>query len=104
MSMEFEGNVGSADGAVVYSSKQDLSDYPEHIIQCTVGTLNVLVSLDGSNFVAVAVDDMTVAPMVQVLTVAAGKVVRLRMRVRAIRLTQNGTTASNGRILHSEGS
>jgi len=104
MSLSIEGTAGVNANDVVYKSSQSMEEYPEHIIQCTAGTLNVLVTLDGTNYVAVAVDIMTAAPVTQSMTVGAGAVGRLRMRVKGIQLTQNGATASDGRILHSSGS
>lgn len=103
--LSYAGTIGANSGDVIYVSKQDLNDYPEHIIQETNGgALSVEVTLDGSTWTAVAVDIMSAAPVTQAMTIGANEVGRLRMRVKGVRVLQSGATASDATILHSEGS
>lgn len=98
------GTVGVNDNDVVYTSP-DVSMYSTHSIECTVGTVDIQVTLDGTNWnttqAAVLLhDDVTTGGGVKVLTIAAGKIGSLKGKYKNIRILQNGATASNCRIFH----
>ena len=102
--LDLLGTVGVNDNDVVYTSP-DVSAYNVHIIECTAGTVDIQVSVDGTNFntthAAVLLhDDVTLAGGVFVVTIASGKVGILRGKYRKIKILQNGATASNARGGH----
>lgn len=99
------GAAGTNDNDIVYTSG-DVSTYNTHYIECTAGTVDIQVSLDGTNFnntqAAVLLhDDVTTGGGVKILTIASGKVGILKGKFKKIKVLQNGATASNARIAHT---
>jgi len=102
--LPFTGVAGVNDNDVVYTST-DVSMYNVHIIEATAGTVDIQVSVDGTNFNALQAavllhDDVTTGGGVKVLTMASGKIGILTGKYNAIRVLQNGATASNARGGH----
>lgn len=98
------GAQGTNDNDVVYTSP-DVTPFGTHTIECTVGTVDIQVTLDGTNWnttqAAVLLhDDVTTGGGVKVLTIAAGKVGILRGKYKNIRVLQTGAVASNCRVFH----
>lgn len=103
--LPFLGAAGTNDNDVVYTSG-DISSYNYHVIECTAGTVDVQISVDGTNWnttqVAVQLlDDVTTGGGIKSLTIASGKVGIISGKVKAMRILQNGATASNARGGHS---
>lgn len=99
--LQFTGAAGAADNAVIYLSP-DVSAYNVHYIEATAGTIDVDVSLDGTNWIAAvaAVSLVTTTPTTRVVEAAAGVCLELRGKFKAIRVLQKGAVASNARGAH----
>lgn len=102
--LNFTGSAGTNDNDVVYTSN-DISMYNVHYIEGTAGTVDIQVSVDGTNFnttqAAVLLhDDVTTGGGVNVLTIASGKIGVLRGKYKKLRILQNGATGSNARGAH----
>lgn len=98
------GTQGTNDNDVVYTSA-DVTPYGSHSIECTVGVVDIQVTLDGTNWnttqAAVLLhDDVTTGGGIKVLTIAAGKIGLLTGKFKNIRVLQNGAVASNCRVFH----
>lgn len=102
---DFAGVLTAADNAVVYTSG-DVSHINQHIIECTAGTIDIEVSVDGANYNATPVavylaDDVTVGGgITRVVSIAVGKIGILDGKFRRIRIKQNGAVGSNCRGAH----
>jgi len=101
---DFTGAAGTNDNDVVYTSG-DVSSYNQHVIEATAGTVDIQVSVDGTNWnttpAAVLLhDDVTTGGGVLSASIASGKVGILKGKYKKIRLLQNGATASNARGAH----
>lgn len=98
-------NVSTSDNTVLYTSN-DVSMYNYHVIECTAGTVDVFVSVDGTNFLSVAasvelINDVTTGGGIKSIDIAtADGAGILRGKFRKIRVLQKGTTASNIRGFH----
>lgn len=101
--LEFTGAVGTNDNDTVYTSP-DISMYDTHYIEGTAGTVDVQVSVDGTNFnttpAVVQLHDAT-ASATYSATIASGKLGILRGKYKAIKILQNGATAANARGAHT---
>jgi len=95
----FTGAAGTNDNDLVYTSP-DVSVYNTHYIECTAGTVDLEVTLDGTNWnttpPAVLLHDAT-AVGTYIATIASGKIGILKMKVKKFRIRQNGATAANAR-------
>lgn len=95
----FVGAIGTNDNDLVYTSP-DVSAYNSHFIECTAGTVDLEVTLDGTNWnltpPAVLLHDAT-AVGTYIATIASGKIGILKMKVKKFRIRQNGATPSNAR-------
>ena len=100
-STAFTGAAGTNDNDIIYTS-EDISTFNEITIEATAGTVDIEVSLDGTNYnatpVAVLLADATAVGTYN-LTITAGKIGILRMHVKKFRIRQNGAVASNARGL-----
>lgn len=100
-STAFTGAAGTNDNDIIYTSP-DVSAFNEIAIECIAGTVDLEVSLDGTNFnatpPAVLLADATAVGTYS-LTIANGKIGILRMHVKKFRIRQNGATAANARGL-----
>lgn len=99
--LEFIGVAGVSDNDVVYTSP-DVSAYNVHYIEATAGTIDVDVSLDGTNWIpaVAAVSLVTTTPATRVVEAASGVCLELRGKFKKIRVNQKGATASNARGAH----
>jgi hypothetical protein len=99
--LEFTGVAGVSDNDVIYTSP-DVSGYNVHYIECTAGTIDVDVSLNGTNWIAAVagVSLVTTTPGTRVIDAASGVCLEIRGKFKAIRVLQKGATASNARGAH----
>lgn len=99
--LEFTGQAGTNDNDVVYTSP-DVSAYNRHYIECTAGTIDVDVSLDGTNWIpAVAgVSLVTTTPATRVVEAASGVCLEISGKFKKLRVLQKGAVASNARGAH----
>jgi len=98
------GTQGVSDNDIIYTSP-DISAYSSHSIEGTVGTVDIQVTLDGTNWnttqAAVTLhDDVTTGGGIKVLTIAVGKIGLLKGKFKNIRILQSGAVASNCRVFH----
>lgn len=93
------GAAGVSDNDLVYTSP-DVSLYNTHYIECTAGTVDIEVTLDGTNWnttpAAVLLHDAT-AVGTYAADIASGKLGQLKMKVKKFRVRQKGATAANAR-------
>lgn len=99
--LEWAGIAGAADNAVIYTSP-DVSAYNVHYVEATAGTIDVDVSLDGTNWIAAiaGVSLITTTPATRVVEAASGVCLEIRGKFKKIRVNQKGATASNARGAH----
>ena len=92
-----QSGTGTNDNDVLFTSG-NLSAYNVHMIQSTVGVVDVEVSLDGTNYTPaakIALEDMASAtPATRVLVTVVNQVYMLRGKYKNIRLVQNGATGA----------
>lgn len=91
---------GVNDNDILFTSP-DVSEYNTHYIESTVGTVDLEVSLDGTNWntaspPAVLLHDATAVGTYS-LTIGANKIGILNMKVTKFRVRQNGATAATAR-------
>ena len=98
-------NASAVENTVLYTSN-DISSYNYHVFECTAGTVDFYVSVDGTNFSAVAasveaLNDVTTGGGIKIITLpTASGVAVLRGKFRKLRIIQDGTTISNVRGFH----
>jgi hypothetical protein len=99
--LEFTGVAGVSDNDVIYTSP-DVSGYNVHYIECTAGTIDVDVSLNGTNWIAAVagVSLVTTTPGTRVIDAASGVCLEIQGKFKRIRVLQKGATASNARGAH----
>lgn len=100
--LSWTGTQGEADNAVVYLSG-DVSDYDTCIIECMAGTVDVDVSLDGTNWITtVAARSLkATAQTTFVTSIASGGAIEIAGHYKLIRVLQAGATPSNARGAHA---
>lgn len=100
--LEFTGAAGGADNAVIYTSG-DVSMYNTHYVQATAGTVDVDVTLDGTNWIAAVAGRSLVATAstTHVVDAASGVCLEIKGKFKKIRVLQKGATASNARGAHA---
>lgn len=96
------GTAGTNDNDVVYTSN-DITTYNTHYVECTAGTIDVDVSLDGTNYIAAVagVSLVTTTPATRAIDAASGVCLRIEGKFKKLRVNQKGATASNARIAHT---
>lgn len=96
------GSAGTNDDDVVYTAN-DVSMYNTHYVECTAGTIDVDVSIDGTNWIAAVVgrNIVTTGVFTQVNEAASGVCLEIKGKFRKLRVNQKGATASNARIAHT---
>ena len=89
-----EGIAGTGDNAVVMEIV-DAERFEEFSLMSTAGAMDVLISLDGTNFTTapLSLADLGAADTTPVLVTAANRLYRFRGTFKAIRVQQNGGTA-----------
>lgn len=97
------GKAGTNDNDVVYISGE-IGDFTRHYIEATAGTVDVDVTLDGTNWIqGVAGRDVTgTTATTLAVTAASGTMLEIIGRFRGLRVLQNGATASNARVAHGK--
>lgn len=91
---------GAADNDILFTAL-NLDPYSTHIIHATAGTVDVEITIDGTNWTdsatnPVALEDAhATAHGTYVLTIAPGKVGIFRGKVSGLRVRQNGATAAS---------
>lgn len=94
----YEGGIGvNANDVVVQTG--DVSAYDSFSVMTTAGAVQVLASLDGTNYATapLAMKDMgatTAAGGVEVIVTAANRIYTFRGNFRNLQVTQNGATAA----------
>lgn len=98
------GTAGTNDNDVVYTSI-DISEYSRHYVESTAGTIDVDVSLDGTNWIAAVVgrNIVTTGVFTQVGEAASGICLEINGVYKKLRVNQKGASASNARISHGIG-
>lgn len=93
---------GTGDNTVLFTSG-DLSSFNVHMIQSTVGIVDVEASLDGVNYspaAKIALEDMaSTSPSTRVLVTVVDQIYMLRGKYKNIRLVQNGATAATATMV-----
>lgn len=94
----YTGGVGvNANDVVIQSG--DVSSYDTFMLQSTAGAMQVLVSLDGTNYstAPLSLQDMGATTTTPVLLTAANRTYGFRGKFAALKVTQNGATGvANG--------
>lgn len=100
--LKYSGLTGVNDNDVILTSG-DVSDYDQFTLQSTAGAMDVLVSLDGTNFSTVhlaLLDQGSTTPTTAVLVTAANRTYSFAGNFALVRILQNGATAvANGCLL-----
>jgi hypothetical protein len=100
--VSFTGSIGTNDNDVVYTSG-DISGFTKHYIEATAGTIDVDVSVDGTNYIAAVagVSLTTTTPATRVVEAASGVCIVIEGVFKKMRINQKGATASNARGRHA---
>lgn len=98
------GSAGTNDNDVVYTSGT-IDTYNTHYVEATAGTVDVDVSIDGTNWIAAVVgrNVATTGVFTQVADAASGVCLEIKGVYKKLRVNQKGATASNARITHCYG-
>lgn len=91
---------GAADNAVLLTATDDIPNYDAFLLMSTAGAVDVFVSLDGTNYstAALSLTDMGAITNDPVLVTVAGRVYGFRGKFRAIKVLQNGGTATEATL------
>lgn len=85
-------------------TQSNMTPYSTHIIHSTAGTVDVEISIDGTNWTTSATDPIALEDAhgtthgTYVATLTVGKVGIFRGKVSGIRVRQNGATAATAKI------
>jgi hypothetical protein len=94
------GTIGVNATDVVATCLQGTADYDWFSVHALTATLDVQATVDGTNWVVVAVQDLTAtASATFVTTLTVGKIGLLRGKFLGVRIRQSGATAANGTLL-----
>jgi hypothetical protein len=99
--LRFAGGIGVNANDVVVQTK-DISRYGEFMLISTAGAMQVLASLDGTNYATapLSLQDLgSTSLTTSVIVTAANRVYRLRGTFNFLQITQNGATAVTGATL-----
>lgn len=98
--MRYAGGVG-VNANDVFVQTGDVSGYDSFLLQSTAGAMQVLVSLDGTNYstAPLSLTDMGATTTNPVIVTAANRTYRFRGTFAKIQVTQNGATAVTGATL-----
>lgn len=98
-----QSGTGVNDNDILFAAS-NLTDYKDHVIHCTVGTVDVEVTVDAINWTdsatnPIAMEDAhATAHATYVTTITAGKVGILHGKFSGVRLRQNGATAATAKM------
>lgn len=89
----YEGSSSDDDEIVIETD--DMAPYATCLLQSTAGAMDVIVSLDGTDFSTApyALTDLGAADQLPVLVTVAGRTYGLRGVFKKVRVLQNGATA-----------
>lgn len=90
----YKGIAGVNDNDVVLETN-DLSQYDKFVFMSTAGAWDILVSLDGTNYVTapVSMTDMGATATAPVIVAAAARLYGLGAPIKTLKVLQNGATA-----------
>lgn len=96
------GGIGVSAGDVVIQTN-DMGRYDTHELMSTAGAMEVLVTLDGTNYTTATVSmiDMGAVVNTPVLVTVANRLYVLIGNYKAIRVKQNGATAVTAATMRS---
>lgn len=91
--LRFTGGIGVSANDVVIQTN-DIAQFDTFLLQSTAGAMQVLVSLDGTNYstAPLSLTDMGATVSDPVIVTAANRTYRFRGTFSKIRVTQNGAT------------
>jgi hypothetical protein len=98
--LRFSGGVGvNANDVVVQTN--DVSKYDTFELISTAGAMQVLATLDGTNYTTapISLTDMGATTSDPVIVTAANRIYRFRGAFSVLKVTQNGATAVTGATL-----
>lgn len=92
----YSGGIGvNANDVVVQTA--DVSRFDTFMLRNTAGAVQVLASLDGTNYdSALSLDDLGATTSAPVILTAAGRTYRFKGAFAFLRVTQNGAAAATG--------
>lgn len=92
----YEGSASSDDAIVIETD--DMAPYATCLLQSTAGAMDVVVSLDGTNFSTApySLTDLGAEATAPVLVTVAGRTYGLRGIFKKVRVLQNGGDAVTG--------
>lgn len=99
--VQYYSGTGANDNDVLFTAG-NVEKHSEFTLMSTTGAVDVFVSLDGSNFstAALAMEDQGATAMTTyVLVTAALRVYKFSGKYRAIRVLQNGATATQATLM-----
>ena len=98
-STKFEGT-GTNDNDVVIQTN-DIQRYNAFLLMTTAGAVDVMVSLDGTNYstAALSLIDFGATTQDPVIVTVAGRIYGFRGKFKYIRILQNGATAVEDAVL-----
>lgn len=96
-------NTTTADNEVAFTTGQ-VGRYNTFMLLSTAGAVDVLVSLDGTNYstAALSLVDLGAADSLPVLTTVAGRVYGFRGKYSKVKVLQNGATGVTVSLLCGE--
>lgn len=92
--------VGVNTGDILFGPT-NMTNYDEHVIHCTVGTVVIEASVDGITFAAnIAAQDLSAtAATTYITSVTVGKIVKLTGKFNSVRVKQSGAPAATANML-----
>lgn len=96
-----KGAVTAADNAVVTEFTQILTGTDTFVLMSTAGAMDVLVTLDGTNWTTapLSLTDLGATTQDPVIVTAANRLYGFRGLFKGIRVLQNGATGITGAVL-----
>ncbi len=90
--LRFSGGAGTANTDVVIQTN-DVSKFDTFELTSTGGSMAVKVSIDGTNYSPISLDDLDATNTNPVTTTTAGGIYGFRGKFNKIQVSQNGATA-----------
>ena len=97
--LKFRGSA-SSDNEILFTSS-DVSQYDAFSLMSSLGSVDVEVTLDGDNWTSapISLQDFGAIVLDPVLSTVAGRLYAFRGRFKAIRVRQDGATATEATLL-----
>lgn len=89
-------------GAAVCIELDDVSQFNEFSLQCSAGSMNCQVSLDGVTYTANDMaweDEMSTTPQTRVIAFTAGNLYVMRASIKSIRIQSSAGGVVNPRLM-----